>query len=100
MNNSEDNLTPQPWEVRQIKLYPSHNGPKTRIVSKTTNEIVVTTKTEEDAKLIVRAVNNFDALLEACKKASSFLMQDGKHDSDDEYNALQDCLKAISNATK
>ena len=83
-----DKATPRPWEFEQNSIELKHHGFKiygdighSAQYGKSCMPIAYTFHDGElakaNAELIVRAVNNFDALLETCRKAQKELKAKG-----------------------
>ena len=63
-------------KLHEAKMGNDHQG---LIIDETTGENIAVTYKKEYAPMIVRAVNNFEALLNAAKEALPALKQAGEH---------------------
>lgn len=93
---THDKATPRPWTL-------DSNFPKMIYQEKPKGSVGKTFKIA-DAELVVRAVNNFDGLLEACQEAEEMLSIDASGASTRFLSALQiarvSIRQAITKATE
>ena len=84
----KDLTVARPWKVR-LGINESFIDGKDIVCLAVVNYLMDTNEAKANAKLIVKAVNNFDALLEACKEAKEVLLKVYKDDKGvDIFHAL------------
>lgn len=89
-----DKATPRPWKATFDNTYIDSESAGERIASLTGSR----ERQESNAALIVKAVNNHDALLEACKEVLHWV--EGGAEADLLEVAKRVLSKAINQATK
>jgi hypothetical protein len=93
----ETKHTPLPWNFRKLGLFfliENEEQKKHSIAQMNCN----LSNDESNAELIVKAVNNHYALIEALKEAQELIQKHHGHEAGEWFKANQNILSAIKNA--